>query len=125
VWQRECTSICAEQPNPYNCQPGIVGLVSLCIPNDQRQAVTVQWDEIVAIAAGRPNLTAAGAIVQEISSRARHLHKALLHIAGQYPVLADVDYHFVGCYFPALHWYAGSGAPESTSGGDFWLTRYF
>jgi hypothetical protein len=40
------------------------------ICNDQRQAVILQWDEIVAIAAERPNLTAAGAVVQEISSRA-------------------------------------------------------
>jgi hypothetical protein len=95
------------------------------ISNDQRQAVILQRYEIVAIAAERPNLTAAGAIVEGIASRARRLHKALLHSAGQYPVLANVHDHFVGRHFLALHSYVGSVPPKSTSGGDFWPMKYF
>src|SRR5580658_1593331 len=96
------------------------------VSDDQRQAVILQRYEIVAIAAERPNLTAAGAIVEGIASRARRLHKALLHIAGQHPVLANVHYHFVGRHFlTTLHSYIGSVPPKSTSGGDFWPKKYF
>ena len=72
-----------------------------CISNDHRQAVILQGYEIVAIAAERPELTAARAIVQRIASRRRRLHKRLLHIAGQCPVLANVHHHFVGLHFLA------------------------
>src|ERR1700722_12530857 len=65
------------------------------ISNDQRQAVIHQWNEVIAIAAECPNLTAAGAIVPEIASPRRYLHEALLHIAGQHPVLANVYHHLV------------------------------
>jgi hypothetical protein len=95
------------------------------ISNDQRQAVILQRYEIVAIAAERPNLTAAGAIVEGIASHARRLHEALLHIAGQYPVLANVHYHFVGRHFLALHAYVDFVLPKSTSGGDFCPMKYF
>jgi hypothetical protein len=72
-----------------------------CISNDQCQLVTLQRDEIVAIAAERANLTTAGAIVQGIANCTGHLHKALLHVTGQYPVQANVHYHFLGRHFLA------------------------
>jgi hypothetical protein len=56
----------------------------------------------------------------------RYLHKALLHIAGQHSVLANVHYHLVGRhFFFRLHLYVGSVASESTSGGDFWSMKIF
>jgi len=56
-------------------------------PTTQARRVTLQWDEIVAIAAQRPNLTTVGAIVQGIASRAGRLHKGLLYVAGPVPSL--------------------------------------
>src|ERR1700733_6654745 len=88
------------------------------ISNDECQAIVLMRDKIVAIAAQRPNLTAAGAIVEGIANRTGRLHEALLHIARQYPVLAHVHYHFVGRH-SCLYLFVGSGAPKSTSGSDF------
>jgi hypothetical protein len=47
------------------------------------------------------NLTTAGAVVEGIADCIGRLHEALLHVAGQHPVLADVHYHFLGRHIRA------------------------
>jgi hypothetical protein len=95
------------------------------IPNDQRQAVIRKRHEIIAVAAEGANLAAARAVVHRIAGPSETLHKTPLHIAGQHPVLANVNYHIVRRHFTTSTRMSVLGEKNRQAGPDFWSKNLF
>jgi len=90
-----------------------------CIANDQRQAVIRKRHELIAIAAVGSNLAAECA--RRVAGPHQSLHKLLLDIAGQHPVLANVNYHIVGRHFPTSTGMSVLGEKNRQARRDFCL----
>jgi hypothetical protein len=71
------------------------------IANDQRQAVIRKRHEVVAIAAEGANLPAPRTVIHGSAVPTVSLHESLLNMAGEHPVLANVNYCIVGRHYSA------------------------
>jgi hypothetical protein len=66
------------------------------VADSQGETIVRQRQHPIAITTQGANLPAARAVTESLHRRARMLHKSLLHVAGGYPVLADIHYFCAG-----------------------------